>query len=214
MVDPASVPSTPTGVGAYQAVALVNVSAQQLNAQQMEALRSATENLGVGLSVFGGTDTLGPGGFSGTPLETALPVDMQVRNPQQKPPVAVVLVLESVESSAGDAVVRGAAKALVEKLSARDYVGVTDASTGLVVPLQQVGTRTKVENAILNIPNFGDPGSYDPYIADAEHALLGPPRHRPPRDRARRWRRASGVCLAHRRPGRQRDHRLDSWCRY
>jgi len=129
----------------------------------------------VGLSVFGGTDTLGPGGFSGTPLETALPVDMQVRNPQQKPPVAVVLVLESVESSAGDAVVRGAAKALVEKLSARDYVGVTDSITGLAVPLQQVGTRTKVENAILNIPNFGDPQSYDPYIADAEHALLAHP---------------------------------------
>ena len=175
VVNPASVPSTPTGVGAYQAVALVDVSAQQLNTQQMEALRSATENLGVGLSVFGGTDTLGPGGFSGTPLETALPVDMQVRNPQQKPPVAVVLVLESVESSAGDAVVRGAAKALVEKLSARDYVGVTDSITGLAVPLQQVGTRTKVENAILNIPNFGDPQSYDPYIADAEHALLAHP---------------------------------------
>jgi von Willebrand factor type A domain len=175
VVDPASVPSTPTGVGAYQAVALVDVSAQQLDAQQMEALRSATENLGVGLSVFGGIDTLGPGGFSGTPLETALPVDMQVRNPQQKPPVAVVLVLESVESSAGDAVVRGAAKALVEKLSARDYVGVTDSSTGLAVALQQVGTRTKVENAILNIPSFGDPSSYDPYIADAEHALLAHP---------------------------------------
>jgi Ca-activated chloride channel homolog len=175
VVNPASVPSTPIGVGAYQAVALVDVSAQQLNAQQMEALRSATENLGVGLSVFGGTDTLGPGGFSGTPLEIALPVDMQVRNPQQKPPVAVVLVLESVESSAGDAVVRGAAKALVEKLSARDYVGVTDSITGLAVPLQQVGTRTKVENAILSIPNFGDPQSYDPYIADAEHALLAHP---------------------------------------
>jgi hypothetical protein len=175
VIDPSSVPSTPTAVAEYQAVALVDVSAQQLEAQQMEALRSATENLGVGLSVFGGIDTLGPGGFSGTPLETALPVDMQVRNPQQKPPVAVVLVLESVESSAGDAVVRGAAKALVEKLSSRDYVGVTDSITGLAVPLQQVGSRTKVENAILNIANFGDPPSYDPYIADAEHALLAHP---------------------------------------
>jgi hypothetical protein len=153
----------------------VDVSAQQLTSVQMGALQSATENLGVGLSVFGGVNTLGPGGFSGTPLETALPVDMQVRNPQQKPPVAVVLVLESVESSAGDAVVRGAATALVEKLSSRDYVGVTDSLTGLAVPLQQVGTRGTVENAIRNIANFGDPPSYDPYIADAEHALLAHP---------------------------------------
>jgi von Willebrand factor type A domain len=175
VVDPASLPSTPTAVAAYQAVALVDVSAQQLDGAQMEAVRSATENLGVGLSVFGGTNTLGPGGFSGTPLETALPVDMQVRNPQQKPPVAVVLVLESVENSAGDAVVRGAAKALVEKLSSRDYIGVTDSITGLAVPLQQVGDRTTLEKAILNIANFGDPPSYDPYIADAEHALLAHP---------------------------------------
>jgi hypothetical protein len=175
VVDPASLPSTPTAVAAYQAVALVDVSAQQLDAAQMEAVRSATENLGVGLSVFGGTNTLGPGGFSGTPLETALPVDMQVRNPQQKPPVAVVLVLESVESNAGDAVVRGAARALVEKLSSRDYVGVTDSITGLAVPLQPVGNRTTVEKAILGIANFGDPPSYDPYIADAEHALLAHP---------------------------------------
>ena len=94
VVDPASLPNTPTAVAGYQAVALVDVSAQQLTLQQMDALRSATENLGVGLSAFGGTNTFGPGGFSGTPLETALPVNMQVRNPQQKPPVSVVLVLE------------------------------------------------------------------------------------------------------------------------
>jgi 2-polyprenyl-6-methoxyphenol hydroxylase-like FAD-dependent oxidoreductase len=44
VVEPASVPNTPTGVGAYQAVALVNVSAQQLDAQQMEALRDAARD--------------------------------------------------------------------------------------------------------------------------------------------------------------------------
>src|SRR6202035_1183453 len=48
VVDSASLPNTPTGVAGYQAVALVDVSAQQLNAQQMEALRSATADLGVG----------------------------------------------------------------------------------------------------------------------------------------------------------------------
>jgi hypothetical protein len=100
---------------------------------------------------------------------------MQVSNRSAKPPVAVVLVLESVESSAGDAVVRGAARSLVERLTPKDYIGVTDAATGLAVPLQPVTNRAHVENAIENIRNFGDPPSYEPYLSDAEKALAGHP---------------------------------------
>lgn len=172
VIAPAAVPQTAGDLGAYAAVALVDVSAQQLGTARMKALRQATENLAVGLSVFGGPDTLGPGGFTGTPLEAALPVTMQVRNPREKPPVAVVLVLESVESAAGDAVVRGAARALVEKLTPRDWIGVTDAISGLAVPLQQVGDRSAVERQITGIANFGDPPAYDPFIVGAEHALV------------------------------------------
>ncbi|MBJ7609326.1 MAG: VWA domain-containing protein [Candidatus Dormibacteraeota bacterium] len=175
VVAPSQMPVLAGDLGAYQAVALVDVAADQLGGQRMQALHDAVENLGVGLSVFGGTNTLGPGGFAGTPLEAALPVDMRVSDPQKKAPVAVVLVLESVENAAGDAVVRGSARALVEKLTARDLIGVTDAITGLAVPLQPVTDRGKVEGAINAISNFGDPPSYEPFLSDAEHALLQHP---------------------------------------
>ena len=152
---------------------LVDVSAAELGYQRMQALATATRDLGVGLAAFGGTNTYGPGGLAGTPLEEALPINMTVANPQEKPPVAVMLVLESVESPAGDLVLRGAARQLVANLSPQDLVGVANGETGVVVPLQPVGNGKKVEKDIMDIPSFGDPPSYVPYIQDAASALAG-----------------------------------------
>ncbi len=177
VVSPGQVPVTVPGVARWQSVALVNVSAAQLGYQRMEALATATRDLGVGLAAFGGTNTYGPGGLAGTPLEQALPIEMKVANPQAKPPVAVMLVLESVESPAGDLVLRSAARQLVANLSPQDLVGVANGETGVIVPLQPVGNGQKVERDIMDIPSFGDPPSYVPYIQDAADALAGHPRN-------------------------------------
>ena len=175
VVSPGEVPVTVSGVARWQSVVLVNVSAAQLGYQRMQAMATATRDLGVGLAAFGGTNTYGPGGLAGTPLEGALPIDMRVANPLEKPPVAVMLVLESVESPAGDLVLRGAARQLVANLSPQDLVGVANGETGVVVPLQRVGNGKKVEQDIMSIASFGDPPSYVPYIQDAATALAGHP---------------------------------------
>ena len=41
--------------------------------QRMQAIATATRDLGVGLAAFGGTNTYGPGGLAGTPLEGPCP---------------------------------------------------------------------------------------------------------------------------------------------
>jgi hypothetical protein len=173
VVTPSQVPVTVPGVARWQSVALVNVSASELGYQRMEALATATRDLGVGLAAFGGTNTFGPGGFAGTPLEGALPIDMRVANPEEKPPVAVMLVLETVESPAGDLVLRGSARQLVANLSPQDLVGVANGESGVIVPLQPVGNGKRIEKEIMDIPSFGDPPSYVPYIQDAASALAG-----------------------------------------
>jgi hypothetical protein len=175
VVTPAQVPATVSGVARWQTVVLVDVSAAELGYQRMQALATATRDLGVGLAAFGGTNTYGPGGLAGTPLEQALPIDMRVANPQEKPPVAVMLVLESVESPAGDLVLRGAARQLVANLSPQDLVGVANGQTGVVVPLQPVGDGKKVERDIRDIQSFGDPPSYVPFMQDAAGALAEHP---------------------------------------
>jgi hypothetical protein len=175
VVSPGQVPVTVPGIARWQSVALVDVSAAELGYQRMEAMATATRDLGVGLATFGGTNTYGPGGLAGTPLEQALPIEMKVANPQLKPAVAVMLVMESVESPAGDLVLRSAASQLVANLSPQDLVGVANGDTGVIVPLQRVGNGKKVEQDIMDIPDFGDPPSYVPYIQDAATALAGHP---------------------------------------
>jgi hypothetical protein len=175
VVAPSHVPVTVAGLARWQAVALVDVSADELGEPRMTALATATEDLGVGLAAFGGPDTFGPGALAGTPLETALPIEMKVPNPEEKPPVAVMLVLETVESTAGDTVLRDAAERLVANLAPQDLVGVTNGYTGVVLPLRPVGNGKAIERDIGNIAYFGDPPSYVPYIQDAAGALAAYP---------------------------------------
>src|SRR5260370_30680868 len=91
----------------------------------------------------------------------------------QKPPVAVVLVLESTESGTGDQVLRGAAEAVVEQLTPRDFVGVTDGGAGMGVPLppptDKTAIKPKIEAMILRDPVHYAPGLSAPRPAPAQH---------------------------------------------
>src|SRR5260370_2376426 len=136
----------------------------------MNLVQASVRDLGTGLVVIGGTESYGPGGCVGTALAARLPVQIQMPQDMQKPPVAVVLVLESTESGTGDQVLRGAAEAVVEQLTPRDFVGVTDGGAGMVVPLapltDKAAIKRKIEAMIL-----GDPFSYAPDLSAADQAL-------------------------------------------
>ncbi|MEA2668740.1 MAG: hypothetical protein QOJ33_1674, partial [Chloroflexota bacterium] len=124
-VAPSQLPRSAADLAAYSGVVLVNVPASSLGQDGMALLQAATRDLGIGLVVIGGSESYGPGGYAGTPLETALPVQILLPKNTLKPPVAVMLVLESSESDQGDRVVRGAAEAVIDQLTPKDLVGVT-----------------------------------------------------------------------------------------
>src|SRR5437660_2624109 len=137
----------------------------------MALLQTATRDLGTGLVVIGGSDAYGPGGYAGTPLEATLPVQIELPQNMQKPPVAVMLVLESTESTEGDQVLRGAADAVIDQLTPRDFVGVTNGMGGnVVVPLTQLTDKVKVKATIASM-SLGDPGSYGPDLNAASPPL-------------------------------------------
>jgi len=170
-ISPASLPRTAADLAAYQAVALVNVPAGALGPDAMALLQASVRDLGMGMVVIGGDESYGPGGYAGTPLETLLPVQIQLPQDMQKPPVAVVLALESTESSQGDQVLRGAAEAVVDQLTPRDLVGVTTGSgTGFAVPLSPLTDKASVKRAIEG-SGLGDPVSYAPDLFSAAQAL-------------------------------------------
>ncbi len=170
-VTTARLPGSPADLAAYQAVVLVNVRASSLGPNGMALLQAAVRDLGTGLVVIGGADSYGPGGYAGTPLEATLPVQIQLPSEMEKPPVAVMLVLESSESGPGDQIVRGAAVALVDQLTPRDKVGVTNGAMGnVVVPLAPLTDRAKVKQQIENM-SLGDPPTYAPDLNAADQAL-------------------------------------------
>lgn len=170
-ITPGQLPRTPTDLAAYQTIVLVNIPASSLGADGMTLLQAATRDLGTGLVVIGGSDSYGPGGYAGTPLETALPVQIQIPQDMKKPPVAVMLVLETTESGEGDQVLRGAAAAVVDQLTPRDMVGVTNGTNGnIVVPLTTLSDKAKVKAAI-NSMSLGDPRSYTPDLNVAADQL-------------------------------------------
>jgi uncharacterized membrane protein len=170
VVTPDQLPRSAADLAAYQAVVLVNIPATSLGVDGMALLQASVRDLGTGLVVIGGTESYGPGGYAGTTLETALPVQIQLPLDMQKPPVAVVLVLESTESGQGDQILRGAAESVVDQLTPRDSVGVTDGGMGMVIPLAPLTDKAAVKRKIEAL-SLGDPMSYAPDLGAADQAL-------------------------------------------
>ena len=159
-ITPDRLPRTAADLAAYQSVVLVDIPASSLGIDGMALLQAATRDLGMGLVVIGGSDSYGPGGYAGTTLEQTLPVQIEIPQNMQKPPVAVMLVLETTESGQGDQVVRGAADAVIDQLTSRDSAGVTNGTGGtVVVPLTRLVDKTKVKSTIDQM-SLGDPPSY------------------------------------------------------
>ncbi|MDQ3938668.1 MAG: VWA domain-containing protein, partial [Chloroflexota bacterium] len=93
-LTPEEVPTDLSGLASYDAVVLADVPAARLGAQRMAALQIFVRDLGRGLVMIGGPQSYGAGGYQRTPLEEALPVDMDVRDRERQPDVALVVVID------------------------------------------------------------------------------------------------------------------------
>ncbi len=93
-VIPEAVPTDLADLTAYDSIVLVDVPRLRLTDQALAALQVYVRDLGRGLVVIGGPSSYGAGGYTGTPLEDTLPVDMGVRDRQKQPDVALVVVID------------------------------------------------------------------------------------------------------------------------
>jgi uncharacterized membrane protein len=170
-------PTDPAQLGRYDSIVVVNAPADAFPPDGMAAIQRTVRDLGRGLVTIGGASSYGPGGWQGTPLETSLPVSMDLPNRKEKPKVAVVLVMESMEDPRADQVALGAAQAVIDKLAPTDKVEVTGGmsygsnTVDYIVPMQAV-TDKKAIDAKLSTSGLGDPPSYMTYLQAAEVDLL------------------------------------------
>jgi uncharacterized membrane protein len=176
-VLPEALPGDLESLAAFDSVILVDAPATRLTGRQMGALQVFVRDLGRGLVMVGGSRSYGAGGYRQTPLEEALPVEMDVRNREKQPDVALVVVID--KSGSMDAchcntanrdmgsAIEGVPKvdigkeAIVRAVSAlteRDEFGVVafNENAGWVIRTAPLGTVGDVEGQIAGIRPEGN----------------------------------------------------------
>lgn len=93
VIPPSQMPVRLSELSGYDSVVLDNVSAWDLSGEQQQAIVAHTRS-GHGLVVVGGSASFGPGSYAGTDLEAALPVTVKVVDGQERPSVAVLIVMD------------------------------------------------------------------------------------------------------------------------
>jgi uncharacterized membrane protein len=168
---PNDLPTSLDGLAPYGAVVLADVPAVALGTARMQTLQAFVRDLGHGLVVSGGQNSYGIGGYSDTPLEQTLPVSMNIPQHKETPDIAVILIVESLESNISVNISKEAAKGVVSLLNPQDQVGISAAYGTLVVPMQHVTNKAAINKAI-DAMDPADPNSYRPDLQNAEQVLL------------------------------------------
>ncbi|MBI2194989.1 MAG: PQQ-binding-like beta-propeller repeat protein [Planctomycetes bacterium] len=95
--SPVGAPATLLGLIRYDAIVIENVPASDFGENHLRLLRDYVRELGGGLVLTGGPESFGPGGYSGTPLEEASPLVLDI-SAEERPSTAVILAVDDSRS--------------------------------------------------------------------------------------------------------------------
>ncbi len=165
-------PGTLAEIQSYDAIFISNVAAGDLGTDRQKLLESAVRDFGVGLVCVGGDQTYAAGAYRGTPLESTLPVNMELDSKKVLPSGAVVLIMHGMEFANGNQVARECAQGVLRALTPKDEMGVVlwDGTEHWLFPLQKVGSKTALQQQIAGM-NQGDLGSFQHVLEMAHEAL-------------------------------------------
>ncbi|WP_438446269.1 VWA domain-containing protein [Gorillibacterium sp. sgz5001074] len=173
-VPPEMLPQELPDYSRYESILLNNVPATRLSQGQMERLEQAVKEYGTGLVMLGGDQSYGLGGYFQTPVERALPVDMELKGKREIPSLALMLVIDKSGSMEGEKIrlAQEAAVRSVDLLRPKDTVGVLafDGSPWWVVKPGKLEDKEKVKRDILSIRADGGTEIY-PALKEAYDRL-------------------------------------------
>ena len=150
---PGAIPTRPAQLQSYAGIIFNDLNAVAMTPQQMSMVQQAVRDTGIGLAMIGGEESFLPGGWYGTPIAEALPVDLNIRNRKSFPSTSILILIDASGSMSmiedGVQKIRLAAQAAeytVKLLSPADRVGVGGSSDGLemVAPMQQLTDKEAV----------------------------------------------------------------------
>ncbi len=186
---PAALPTNVADLERYDAVYLSNLPAYAMDNSQMEMMRDAVRDRGLGLGMIGGEYSFGAGGYYRTPVEEALPVDMDVSKNRVFPGSAVLIVMDTSGSMGviedGREKIELAAEAacaVVDLLQPYDSVGLiaSDPRPTSVCELRKIGNKSLVKRDIRSVRAGGGGIACFPSLSAAYQelsAVKSPIRH-------------------------------------
>jgi len=159
----------------YDTVILANVPKEAFTESQHQLLASNCHDMGSGLVMLGGSDSFGAGGWMNTPVEKALPVDMQIKAIKVQGIGAMALIMHATEIAEGNYWQKVIAKSAIEALSSYDYVGLLhyEGQEAWLFTMRPIGSgRTSMLRAIDRMTP-GDMPAFDPMLQKAVQGLNG-----------------------------------------
>lgn len=184
LIPPSQTPTTLPELARYETIILVDVPALSLPVGSMDALPTYVKELGKGLLMVGGEHGFGAGGYLRTPLETAMPVYMDVKSRELAANLALIVTVDKSGSmgrchcdnpdlnQSYTAVETGQAKVDIAKeaimrsssaLSDQDYLGVLafDEKAQWALKPQKLPSQYAIENSIGPVQAAGQTNIYN-----------------------------------------------------
>lgn len=91
---------------------------------QIAMLVRNTQQMGAGLIMIGGPNSFGAGGWTGTDLEKAMPVDFQIKSAKVVPNGALAMIMHASEMADGNHWQKVIAREAIKALGPNDYCGI------------------------------------------------------------------------------------------
>ena len=157
----------------FDAVILDDVARPAFSDKQLANMETAVADMGIGLIMIGGARGFGAGEWRNTPVEKALPVEMDIKQEQVIPDGALVMVMHSCEMPDGNDMALKVCQKAVDGLSAKDTVGVlVFGNNGSEWAVKPTKARNKRQiKAQIGQMMVGDMPDFDPIFSLAVNAL-------------------------------------------
>lgn len=158
----------------YDAVILGNVPKDAFTESQHQLIASHVHDMGGGLIMLGGRDSFGAGGWMNTPVEKALPVDMQIKALKVQGMGAMVLIMHASEIPEGNYWQKVVAKAAINALSNYDHAGMLhwEGEEAWLFTLRPVGPGRGSMLRAIDRMTPGDMPDFDPSLQKAHRDLM------------------------------------------
>ena len=157
----------------FDTVILGNVPKDSFTESQQRLLESNVHDMGAGLIMLGGENSFGAGGWMNTPIEKALPVDMQIKALKVQGKGALVQIMHATEIPEGNYWMKVIAQEAIKTLSSYDYCGMVhwEGQEAWLFTIRPVGTGKSSMLRAIDRMTPGDMPAFDPTLQMALSGL-------------------------------------------